>query len=81
MYFAFEDDTKIVKQLYEERRGQLARTYADGQTDAAGIRLMIAKTVGYLGDKLFRASRSLRSSNVEQHQELQPLRVRTDNGK
>jgi len=82
MYFAFEDDSKLVKQLYEERREQLARTYADGQADAVGVRLMLAKSVGYLGNRLLRASQSLRSSNVEQQrQELQLLRVRMDNGK
>ncbi len=81
MYNAYEDNTKMINHQLEERRAQLARTYGDGQSDAAAIRLMIARTAGFLGDGLHKISKTLGSGNTEQRrQEPQALRVRTDNG-
>ena len=81
MYNAYEDDTRMIRQAHEERRIQLARTYANGQVDTAAVRLMIAKQVSALGNLLIRMGQAFDSSTLhQQSQELQPLRVRADNG-
>ncbi len=74
----YEYDTKMINHQFEERRLQLARTYADGQSDSAAIRLMLARSAGSLGDALLKISEVLGAGRVnERHQDL---RVRTDNG-
>jgi hypothetical protein len=81
MYNAYADSSKMIRQSHEERRIQLARTYASGQADSATVRLMIAKPLSALGNILVRMGESFHSGNTQQQsQELQPLRVRADNG-
>lgn len=80
MYYAYDYDQKIMKQLHEERRTQLARTYADGEADTLALRIVVAKSIASVGDMLHRAGQALLASSARrQEQKLQVVRVHSNN--
>jgi len=77
-----EYDDKSLNQYYEDRRKHLTQSYADGQADTVALQRLLAKFATRVGDTLVRLGRAMASSaDKEQVQQLQPLRVRTNNGR
>lgn len=80
MYYAYDYDQKVMNQLHEERRTQLARTYADGEADALALRIFVAKSVSALGEMLHRGGQALLTSSAQRReQQLQAIRVHGNN--
>ncbi len=79
MYNLYDNDVKLVNRLHEERRTQLARTYADGQADLVTLKLWAAKLATIVGSALLRSGRSLGTdAQIRQERRQELARVRAN---
>ena len=77
-----EFDGQSFNQYYEDRQKHLTQAYADGQADTVALQMLLAKSATRVGDILVRLGRAMVSSaDKKQVRKLQPLRVRTNNGR
>ena len=79
MHNLYDNDVKLVNRLHEERRTQLARTYADGQADLITLKLWAGKLATTVGSALLHSGRALRTdARIRQEQRQELARVRAN---
>ncbi len=79
MYSLYDNDVALVNRLHEERRMQLARTYADGQADLITLKIWAGKLATIVGSALLRGGRALGTdARIRQEQRQELARVRAN---